>query len=104
MQSPPVVASLAPFFGNLSVVTAPSTDILGLQRQATCSLTYLDFMIFENPSAMNATVKSQATSYEETIHNNAFLTTTPDLFTHGCADHIRGITSRSIVQVQIVSH
>jgi Bacterial Ig-like domain (group 3)/FG-GAP-like repeat len=86
--------NVAPFFGNLSVVPAPVADGLALQRQADCSLTYASFSYMQSPTSVTATVDSQVPGYEKTIHSNAFLTTTPDLFPNGCADAKQGITSQ----------
>lgn len=74
--------------------STPPTLIGGLQRQADCSLTYIDFSFSSDSSTVNVTPNSQTPHYEKTLHDNASLSTTPDLFPAGCADSIRGTTSR----------
>jgi hypothetical protein len=86
--------NVAPFFGNLSVVLAPAGNGVALQRQTDCSLTYSSFTYTQSPTSVTATVDSQVPQYEKTIHNNAFLTTTPDIFPNGCVDANQGITSQ----------
>jgi Bacterial Ig-like domain (group 3)/FG-GAP-like repeat/FG-GAP repeat len=86
--------NVAPFFGNLSVVPALAGESVSLYRQTDCSLTYSSFTYTQSPTLLTATVDQQIPQYEKTIHNNAFLTTTPDLFPNGCADANQGITSQ----------
>lgn len=90
-------AAIAPFLGNLSYVTVPSVLVGGLQRQADCSLTYFDFSVNVTSNVVTATPNSQVTHVEQFLHNQAFLTTTPDLFPNGCADPSQGITSRPML-------
>jgi Bacterial Ig-like domain (group 3)/FG-GAP-like repeat len=96
---------IAPFFGNLSVVTPPfsseNNDIFELQRQADCTLTYLEFSVAENSNKTAAIVTpvSQSSHFERTIHNNAFLATTPDVFSRGCVYNDAGNTSRLLADL-----
>ena len=94
---------VAPFFGNLSVVTlsptAPLHDNFILSRQADCSISFLEAAIAvnANQTALTVTPNAPVPHYERTIHNNAFLTTTPDVFPHGCTDIMNGNSSRVLV-------
>ena len=76
-----------------SAAAAPAL-IGGLQRQADCSLTYFDFSYASSSTTVTVTPNSQIPHYEKTLHDNASLSTTPDLFSTGCADSSRGATSR----------
>ena len=76
-----------------SAAAAPAL-IGGLQRQADCSLTYFYFSYASSSTTVTVTPNSQTPHYEETLHDNASLTTTLDLFPAGCADSSRGTTSR----------
>ncbi|HXN73757.1 MAG TPA: Ig-like domain repeat protein [Candidatus Acidoferrales bacterium] len=99
----PANLQVAPFFGNLSVVTlsptAPLHDNFILSRQADCSISFLEAAIAvnANQTALTITPDAPVPHYEKTIHNNAFLTTTPDVFPHGCTDVMNGNSSRVLV-------
>jgi hypothetical protein len=66
---------------------------LMLQRQADCSLTYGNYALSGTSTAPVTTVSSLIPNYERTIHANAFLTTTPDQFPHGCTAVTQGANS-----------
>jgi hypothetical protein len=68
--------------------------IVGLQRQTDCSLTYFDFSYGANSTAVTVTPNTQVPHYEKTLHDNALLGTTPDLFSEGCVDANKGTASR----------
>ncbi len=90
----PATATNAPFLGNQSVITAPFGDFVVLTRQSDCSLTFGSFAVTGGGSGpFTTTPGGNIAGYEKTIHDNAFLTTTPDVFPHGCADNTAGITS-----------
>ena len=89
-QGPSTEPVLAPFFGNLTTVTSAPADNVGLLRQPDCSLTYYDFGLSSSLAAIDLTSNSQISGYEKTIHSNAFLTTTPDVFAGGCVDNTVG--------------
>jgi hypothetical protein len=99
----PEALQVAPFFGNLSVVTlppaAPLHDNFILSRQADCSISFLEAAIAVNAAhtAITVTPDTPVLHYEKTIHNNASLTTTPDVFPHGCTDIMNGNSSRVLV-------
>jgi Bacterial Ig-like domain (group 3)/FG-GAP-like repeat len=82
---------IAPFFGNLTAITSLPSDDVGLARQPDCSLTYFDFGASGTPASVSFNINSQIPAYEKTIHNNAFLTTTPDVFAAGCIDNDLGV-------------
>lgn len=75
-------------------VSAALSSVGGLQRQADCSLTYFDFSFASDGSTVNATPNSQIPHFEQTLHNEASLSSTSGRFPTGCADANRGITSR----------
>ncbi|HTC64611.1 MAG TPA: VCBS repeat-containing protein [Candidatus Saccharimonadales bacterium] len=66
----------------------------GLQRQADCSLTYLDFSYAIQVTTATVVPKSQIPHYETTLHDNASLNTTADRFLSGCVDASSGTSSR----------
>ena len=97
----PTNTQVAPFFGNLTVVTQPPTAAADsyyiLQRQANCSLTFRDFTIALNSNTFDITPTQTINGYETTLHSNAFLTTTPDAFAKGCTDSAAGTESTPFV-------
>ncbi len=84
----------SPGAGLQSTNSVPPALVGGLQRQADCSLTYFDFSYSSNSTTVTATPNSQIPHYEKTLHDEAFLSTTPDQFSAGCIDANQGITSR----------
>jgi hypothetical protein len=94
---PAPVPTLAPFFGNLTVVAAAPNNGVTLQRQANCSLLYSNFQYSASTTEVTATIDSQTPAYEKILHDNAFLTTTPYLFPNGCVDHTLGVLSGAAV-------
>jgi len=92
--------TLATFFGNLTAITAPVAQNVILQRLADCSLTYGAFTATGSGAGpFDITVTSEITGYEKVIHNNAFLTTTPDVFAKGCVDNYLGIGSQDMLSL-----
>jgi hypothetical protein len=89
--------TIAPFFGNLSALSVPSADGLALQRQTNCSLTFANYTYTFSSILFTSMLNSQTPGYEKTIHNNAFLKTTPDIFAKGCVDSTQGLTSHNII-------
>jgi hypothetical protein len=73
----------APTFGNLT-----ATYSVGLRRQSDCSLNE-DFVLPGQPGP-NAGIISTLPGAEIYFHNLAGLTTTPDVFAHGCAYPVLG--------------
>ncbi len=93
---PTVTSSVAPFLGNLSLIQS-ANQFVTLQRQADCSLTYGSYAVSgAAPGPFTVTSHSQVASYEKTIHANAFLTTTPDVFPNGCTGSNAGLTSQYV--------
>ena len=99
----PSSAPLAPFYGNLTTFNAPSGTILGLEREADCSLTlgYSTYTL-NLPSVSYAITPSQY-HFDQTLHTNAGLTTTGGNFPSGCGDPLLGITARTIVPVGVTT-
>ena len=96
--APVVTSTVAPFLGNLSTIAAASDENVILQRQADCSLTFATFTGSGTPPGpYAAAITSQTAGYEKTIHDNAFLATTPDVFAKGCVDINAGFTSQNFL-------
>lgn len=99
----PVSQEAAPFFGNLTAITtdpaATSPMFFGLERQSDCSLTRVNFTASVNSqhTAVTITPLTNTPHYENTIHANAFSTTTAGVYPHGCAESTRGVSSRPMV-------
>ncbi|HEY0701505.1 MAG TPA: Ig-like domain repeat protein, partial [Candidatus Acidoferrales bacterium] len=72
-------------------------DAVVLVRQPDCSLTYLDVAFTVAGQSFSTSLKAQVPNYERTIHNNAYLTTTPDQFPKGCVDSTLGTSSRPYI-------
>jgi len=74
----------ANFQGNFTTITAPGGSALVLGRKANCSLS-----LATGTYVLNSTLAYNETeldaNYEQTLHNAAGLTTTPDVFASGCA-------------------
>ena len=98
-SSTPTNTEIAPFFGNLTVVTQPPTAPIDsynvLWRQPNCSLTNANYQISFNASQTGFVITPTQflSGYEKTLHANAFLTSTPDLFPNGCVDNSLGVES-----------
>ncbi len=92
----------APFFGNLMVVTQgpfePADSYNDLWRQANCSVSYMNYILaLSSQNQLSITPTEQVPNFEKTIHANAYLTSTPDVFPHGCTDNSAGIQSNVLV-------
>jgi hypothetical protein len=89
---------IAPFLGNTTAISAPSTaDGVLLAREPNCSLTYGAFSYVYTATSVTGSQIQQTPNYEQTIHADALLTTTPDKFPNGCVDPKWGGTSRVVV-------
>jgi hypothetical protein len=86
------VPGTASFLGNATTITTPS-QVLGLERQANCSLTLLSGT-YTLSTSLTYTRTAIAANYDRTLHNEALLTTTPGLYSNGCASPSTGIGSR----------
>jgi hypothetical protein len=84
---------LASFQGNLTTV-AGSGNLPLLTRQADCSLTLIDGSLSVASTSFSVSSLGSTSDYQLVLHNNAFLNTTPNQFTAGCADPITGLPSR----------
>lgn len=72
----------ASFFGNATTITTPS-GALSVFRRPNCSLTLATGTYTINPFAYTQT--ELAPNYEQVLHAEAQLKTTPDVFANGCA-------------------
>jgi hypothetical protein len=84
----------ASFEGNLTIVSGPAGQALGLQRQGDCSLTLLTGSYTVSLTSPTIEVLTETPNYERTLHDRAGLTTTPGTFAQGCDDATAGIGSR----------
>ena len=85
-QAAPAAPNLFPFLGNLTTLNAAAPQAVALKRQADCSLLFAAFDYTLNSTTADFTVNTMIPNYEQTLHDNAFLTTTPDVFAKGCVD------------------
>jgi hypothetical protein len=88
---------LAPFQGNLTSIQVP--DLLGLGRLKDCSLDEEDATYQATMSSFTYSLVQTTPHFELTLHNNSFLTTTPDQFKGGCNDTTLGLYSRLAMYV-----
>jgi len=86
----------APFNGNSSFITNPNGNLMALQRQSNCSLSLFYGTYTLYTSTMTPTVQFNLTTanFEQTLHSEAQLTTTPDVFATGCVDPASGFSTR----------
>ena len=82
----------ATFQGNQTAIVG-SSSLIGLQRQANCSLTRYDGSLSLGIPA-NIQLMQTTPNYDKTLHTLSGLTTTADAFANGCVDPILGIGSR----------
>ena len=96
LMSAPSMPPAASFVGNQTVILNPSGGMLGLQRQNDCSLTLYDGSYTLATSSMFPTLQflQSSTHYEQVLHTEAGLTTTPDVFSGGCTDATLGTGAR----------
>ena len=87
---------IASFLGNFTGITQSSPNYFYMFRMADCSLTQI-----VGNSALNASANATAatTNYERTLHQLASLTTTADVYPHGCVENTTGVSSRAAVAV-----
>lgn len=88
---------LAPFQGNLTAIKVP--DLLGLGRLKDCSLDEEDATFRTTMGSFSYSLVQTTPHFELTLHNNSFLTTTPDQFKGGCNDTTLGLYSRLAMYV-----
>ncbi len=89
---------VAPFQGNMTVI-AGSANGIALDRQSDCSLSLWN-VNYTFTSASNYTYSATNTDhYEQTLHTEAGLKTTPDVFPGGCSAPIANISTRPFVYV-----
>ncbi len=92
------VTTLVPAFGS----TPQNINGVGLMRQPNCSLTEY-FLGSYNSAASTFAVAGTKANYQNTLHTNAGLKTTPNLFLHGCSDSTLGIASHAAVYLGTTS-
>ncbi len=91
----------ASFLGNFTTITEPSQNYFVMYRNSDCSLT-----LVEGNSTLNnsANLTNATTNYERTLHQLASLTTTADVFPHGCVENTIGLGTRAAVAVEKVAN
>ncbi len=75
----------ADFFGNFTTITTSSGAALALGRESDCTLTLATGNYTITGSTLHYTETALAPDYERVLHAEAQLTTTPDVFSSGCA-------------------
>jgi hypothetical protein len=86
-----VQTGVASFQGNFTQISVPNNTYFTLQRQPDCSLTY--FNGTANGSG-DLQITGDTPHFEDILHSWASLTTTPNVFSKGCATSNNGIGSR----------
>jgi Bacterial Ig-like domain (group 3)/FG-GAP-like repeat len=83
---------IAKFQGNLTAITAPPGQALVLSREPDCSLS-----LFTGTVALTSQLTYTSTGffadYDQVLHANAGLTSTPGAFTGGCVPPSNGLSS-----------
>ncbi|MGA7109093.1 MAG: FG-GAP-like repeat-containing protein [Terracidiphilus sp.] len=75
----------ADFLGNFTTITTSSGAALALGRESDCTLTLATGSYTVTGSTLNYTETDLIPGYERVLHTEAQLTTTPDVFSTGCA-------------------
>jgi hypothetical protein len=104
MSSPGSTQSpLAPFGGNLTAISVPSGNVMGLTRQPNCSLT-LEWAGYSlTLPTVSYTVAGTTANYDQLLHNAAGLTTKGGSWPAGCGDPTLGITARTAVPFGLIN-
>jgi MYXO-CTERM domain-containing protein len=86
-------SSSANFLGNLTSITSPADDAIGLQRQSDCSLSLYHgtYTLSLSPTIQ---VVGTTPNYQNVLHSAAALATKGGLFAKGCVEPTLGIGSR----------
>lgn len=85
----------APFSGNLTTISVPGGDAVGMERAANCSLTEGGVSYSINLPSVSYTSIGTTPNYDQVLHNKAGLTTTGGHWPAGCGDPIVGLSSRT---------
>jgi hypothetical protein len=86
--------AIAPFIGNQTIIRNTSGNFIGLQRLKDCSLSlYEGSYTYMNPTG-SGQVSQTTAHFEQVLHGEAGLTTTPNVFTGGCTQSTFGTGSR----------
>jgi hypothetical protein len=87
------------FVGNSTFVTNPNGNLMALQRQSNCSLTLFDGTYTLPTSTLTPTLQLTQTTanFEQTLHSEAQLATSADVFPNGCVDPTSGLGTRRAV-------
>jgi Bacterial Ig-like domain (group 3)/FG-GAP-like repeat len=87
----------ADFLGNLTGIGAPSGDAVVLARETSCSLTLFAVTYSYSATGISYSSPGPIYNFEQTLHKEASLATTPDVFANGCKDPVTGVASRNII-------
>src|SRR5580658_5665614 len=86
--------AIAPFIGNQTIIRNTTGNFIGLQRLTDCSLTLFDGgYTYMNPTA-SLQFAQTTPHFEQVLHGEAGLTTTPDVFAGGCTQSTLGTGAR----------
>ncbi len=93
------VTGIANFQGNHTTITASGNQLVSLVREPNCSLTLATGTYSEQTGSSDALSGTVADNYEQVLHSEAGLTTTPDVFTSGCVPPTTGFGAEQEVFV-----
>ncbi len=88
---------LAQFMGNATTISTPNGDLVGLLRQANCSLTidWASYSLTLPTGSYN--LLGSTPNYDQVLHNEAGLTTTGGNWPAGCGDAVLGASSETLL-------
>ena len=85
----------APFLGNLTTISVPGGDAMGMERMANCSLTEGGVSYTVSLPTVSYTPLASTPNYDQVLHSEAGLTTTGGHWSAGCGDPVVGLSSRT---------
>ena len=94
-------APLAGFVGNVTVISSPPGDVVGLRREGDCSLTVASATYSLSLPTVSYSIGGITSHYQQVLHTAAGLKTMGGSWPVGCGDPTLGITSRSLVPLGI---
>ena len=83
----------AKFQGNFTTLSAPSGQVMGMALRADCSLSFATSSYSLSTTSTDNVTGTIVPHYERTLHTEAGLTSTPDVFAGGCVPQVAGLGS-----------
>jgi hypothetical protein len=87
----------ADFLGNLTAISAPSGNVVVLARGTNCSLNLFPVNYSYSENVLGYSFSNPIPNFEQALHKEALLTTSPDVFPNGCKDPVVGVSSSNII-------